>query len=261
MAQVFRVNDPLRWDLDGTVGSRKLFNLIPDIAQSAGQSSIFTRVGDRISPVRMKVSVIYCWANTFLGHYQPYVRQLCLTSKQYKSPDAWAGISVPRISDIHKTIVRDYNDTTTYLTGSTGVDMFNLIKPLNHNDWTAHKGTKVFHMTKNDGAMLAPGETVASSPSSVVATALQQVQPYPGPRTLHKSFTVKCPKYFKYDPGSTQPSSFLPLFGYFMGLEGPVDIADTAARGGLGPYTGSPEVPTNIAITASVRVELWFKDA
>lgn len=251
IAQVYRVNEPLRWDLDGTVGSRKLFTIVPDVSQGTG---LYQRVGDRISPVKMKVSVTYSWDNGFVGHYQPYVRQCLFTNKQIKSADVYNGISVPRISDLHKTIVRDYNDTTTYLTGSVGVDMFNLQKPINSNDWKLHKGSKTFLMTKQDGAYLNPVATTDH-------TNLQQVQPFGTARVVHKSFTVKCPKTFKYDPGATQPSSFCPLFGQYMGLEGAVDIAGSAANAGLGPYTGSPEKPTNIAILTSVRVELWFKDA
>lgn len=254
IAKVFRVNQALPWDLDGTVASRKLFSIIPDVTQGV---TALTRVGDVISPVKLKVTVVYTWDTEFIGHYQLYVRQMLLTNKTIKTYDDWVTARVPPIpSEQQSLLLKDYNDTNTFPTGDTAVDMMNLYKPINTDAWTLHKGSKIFYMTKNDGRILNPDATT----STATVPALQQVQPYAGMTVVHKSFNVKLPKKFKYDTAAaTQPTGFLPLFGAYMGLEGTQSIADSKAHYGLGPYDAQ-NVPTTPAVRITVRAELWFKD-
>lgn len=238
---------PLATLLNGGSIYTKLTNLIPNIVQGLDGHQ---RLGDEISPVKMRVHVQYTWSNDLSGSYCLFVRQFHVTHKSIKDNEVYQQTDIPTE---HATLIENGDNTTKFPDGRGGT-WDDCLKPVYKEKWTPHKGSKTFEMQKNWGHMntlrpAASGDATLSNPAS--SGNRQMVS--------NHGFSVKLPKTLKYDKGAYLPTNCLPLFGAYFGANTYVDTA-TMFNGGLAPHAPAYLMTIN-PILVTVRTELWYKDA
>lgn len=252
-------------NLGGGDSWKYLFPVIPSLAQGDGSAQ---RVGNSISPLKLKVTVDYFFhRNGFTpllgqsddsvklpGTYR--VRQFSLTSKSIRGCSAWVDSTAAQ-KTAQQGRMLEVGDGSTATPNSA--ELANLDFKISDENWTKHKGNKTFLMGKQSGSQWTlTGDSIA--PGQVY--------------TKRVTFFVKCPKTFKYeDPdngggaGQSYPTNFNSLMGVYAGLVAPSQNASifnspyTSYDGLMGATSStSPSYPFQPIIRYTVRSELWYKD-
>lgn len=232
---------------------QQLINLLPRVNQSATtEQKNFTRIGDTIEPIKLRVHVQYTWHKDCSGSAQLFVKQFHVTNKSIKSNDLW---TLATAATEQAKMLENGDGTTSYPDGRAP-SYPDFYKPINKEVWTSHKGTRYFQMAKNSGRVqqsITHAGFIRGNPS---------LQDYPTSSNnqgcVSHSFDVPCPKKLKYDQNTSgYPSNFMPLFGSYFGITTNLD-SDLEA---YGPAFTPTYQPVNPPLLATVRVELWYKDA
>ena len=236
----------------GDVTDKRLYVMLPQLGVGNGPG---TRVGNEISPVKVKVSVQYFFVQTPLSGGQsagvatlPHlveVRQVAVAPKAIKRYSDWftSGTSGAQGFKQHLPRLLEKGNGTSVVADSA--NPLNLTYPINNERFTALKGNKRFMLAKNTG-LIAQAE---QSPNTTMRSQ----------NTLH--FTVKTPKVLKYadENGELYPQNCCPLFGAYAGL---VNNATALTYDALqAPYVSISFGPTNPILYMNYRVEMWYKDA
>lgn len=233
-------------NLIGDQPFRRLQTVLPAIAQG---TTAQTRIGNSITPIKLKVTVQYYFSGNGLEGSQTTnsvinsglfeVRQFSVQPKIYKSAAAWT----PAVAAVEQTKLLEVgNGTTTVPYSATAT---NVLYPISDENFTTLKGNKRIMLGKNHGM-------IQQSDSFPITNIRSQ-------DTLH--WSVKCPKKLKYDENNVYPTNFNPLWGAYATLVtnyGPA-TASTTYDGLLNPLLGSG-APTNPIIRYNLRFEMWFKD-
>lgn len=237
-----------------------LFNLIPRITQSGSganlETSAHTRIGNRISPVKMVTTIQFYFQGNGLQSSQDLsgvalsglyeVRSLAATPKEFKSYNSWRDTGTNNRAGVLAKLLEVGDGTTT---AANSANPNNLIYPVSNENWSKHHD-KHFIMGKNSGQM----NNYYGNYNNPLTTARAQ-------NTIR--FTTKLPKTLIYDENisSGLPSNAIALWGCYAGIlnnqySNPSttydQLLDTVTSSGLAKH---PILRWNL------RTELWFKDA
>jgi len=239
----------VRETLNAGDANTRLRTFLPDVYQG---TNINQRIGNTITPIKLRLTIRYYVDYTNTRGLECYVRQFMLTSKSVKNPAMW-----PSNGDEQTQQLINLGDGT-YGSATFGVspDTWALADaPIAAPVFSAlPKGNKTFKFAKQPGYL--QNESAADG---IPVYAPNRVSD-------HKSVvTIKCPK-LKYDQDDstglnnyTQPTNFCPLFGacgYTITNETNAcyrQLLGTISGGGVG-------VPANPIIRYTLFSELWFKD-
>lgn len=220
-------------------------------------TSAHTRIGNRISPVKMITTVQYYFQYGGLqgtqdlsgvnlnGCYE--VRQVCVAPREIGSFSAYDSLSQTAKSNLQAKLL-EVGDGTTVAANSQFP--MNLNYPISNENFTALSGNKKFIMEKNSGLF-------NNAPSSYPFSG--------GARTQNTiRFRTKLPKVLIYDENNSQalPMNAIALWGCYAGiLNNQRSGAASATYDDILQTTVLTGLPKHPILRWNLRTELWFKDA
>ena len=237
-----------------------MFNLIPRIAQSGSgtfpDTSAHTRIGNRISPVKMITTVQFYFQGNGLqsgqdlsgvqlsGLYE--VRSISATPKEFKSYNSWRDTGSNNRQGVLSRML-EVGDGTTVKPDSANPT--NLIYPVSNENWVKQHD-KHFIMGKNSGQM----NNYFANYNSPLTTARAQ-------NTIR--FRTKHPKTLIYDENAASglPTNALALWGCYGGmLQNTYSVPSTTYDQLLDTNVTSG-LARHPILRWNLRTELWYKDA
>lgn len=242
-----------------TAAGNRMRNIIPTVPQTVGGAasvSAHTRVGNRISPVKMVTTIQYYFNGTgtidqadlsgveSAGLYE--VRQVVATPKAFRSNNGFDQLSVTDESGFLAKLLEVGNGTTS---SANSAYPMNLNYPISNENWTAHTGNKKFIMGKNGGTFPKDG------PNNYPLTNVRAVN------TIR--FTTKLPKVLIYDENvaSGLPSNAMVMWGCYAGIVNNPTFGNSLNYDDLLQTVGITGAPAHPILRWNLRTELWFKDA
>jgi len=235
--------------LNASDANTRLRTILPNVYQG---TDIDQRIGNTITPVKLRLTIRYYTDFTNTRALECYVRQFLLTSKSVKNPQIWAAEGDDET--VHM-LNRGNGTYTAPVFGASPQTWAEADLPIASPVFsTLPKGNKTFKFAKQPG--LLQNESTADG---IPVYAPNRV-------TEHKCVvTIKCPKLHYTQESESglnnyiQPTNFNPLFGacgYTITNESAAcyrQLLGTISGGGIG-------VPANPIIRYTLFSELWFKD-
>jgi len=236
VAQDIFLNSYVLGTIDGAYANNRFQCLIPAIGQGVTSES---RIGQKLTPVKLRVHVQYYFDNTYGACLDVLLRQSVITLKSWKSNAALTnGVQV----SIASKLIDNGDGTTSAISG--GSDYTQLTYPYVKEMVTKLKGDKIIRLAKNAGFYQQSGLTTGTDPHES-RTGIVRL-----------SFDVNCPPSLIYESNTANfPTNFNPLYAVTGALVSN-GAQYTSALGTIS--SGTPATPI---VRMSVRTEFWFKDA
>ena len=225
--------------LDGTYPGSRLQNLFPSLVTGVGS---YNRIGQKIHPIRMKVTVQYYFDHSWIYGSDLVIKQVVGTLKAYKQAGTLGNTT--QKTEVLPYLIDNGDGTNSYVSPGTAQNCEQLSYPYEKERFTKLKGDKLLYISKQGGGALTP--TFASG-------ILNHRKSY-----IQTSFLVKCPTVIQWDNQKSMPTNFLPLFGAVGAY---MTDATNNYQELLGTIPLDTGIPPNPILRMNVRTELWFKDA
>jgi len=236
------------------------FNILPRVPQSGSggftDTSAHTRIGNRITPVKMVTTIQFYFQGNGLqsgqdlsgviqsGLYE--VRSISATPKAFKSYNAWRDTGTNNRADVLGKLL-EIGDGSTATANSANPN--NLIYPISNENWNKHHD-KHFIMGKNSGQM----NGWYANYNAPLTTARAQ-------NTIR--FRTKLPKVLIYDENlaSGLPSNAIALWGCYAGILQNIYSVPSTTYDQLLDTNATSGMARHPILRWNLRTELWFKDA